>query len=91
MKWYKVRHFQKLKHHSIVGQTWQKYFFEEWQKVSYNPDTYDLNYYKEYVGAVEIYTLNEKDERTTGIRLVEAFPKTIGGIPLGHSSNNTNK
>ena len=67
----------------------EKYFFEEWQKVSYNPDTYDLNYYKEYVGAVEIFALNEKDERTTGIRLVEAFPKTIGGIPLGHGSNNT--
>ena len=67
----------------------EKYFFEEWQKVSYNPDTYDLNYYKEYVGAVEIFSLNEKDERTTGIRLVEAFPKTIGGIPLGHGSSNT--
>ena len=66
----------------------ERYFFEEWQKVSYNPDTYDLNYYKEYVGAIEIYALNEKDERTTGIRLVEAFPKTIGGIPLGHGSNN---
>ena len=67
----------------------EKYFFEEWQKVSYNPDTYDLNYYKEYVGAVEIYTLNEMDERTYGIRLEEAFPKTVEAIPLSHGSNNT--
>jgi len=67
----------------------EKYFFEEWQKVSYNPQSYDLNYYKEYVGAVDIYSLNEKNERTTGIRLTEAFPKTIGGIPFAHASSNT--
>ena len=66
----------------------EKYFFEEWQKVSYNPQSYDLNYYKEYVGAVDIFALNEKNERTTGIRLVEAFPKTIGGIPFAHASSN---
>lgn len=67
----------------------ERYFFEEWQKVSYNPDTYNINYYKEYVGAVEIYTLNEMDERTYGIRLEEAFPKTVEAIPLSHGSNNT--
>ena len=66
----------------------ERYFFEEWQKVTYNPDTYDVNYYKEYVGAVEIYALNEKDERTMGIRLEEAFPKTIDAIPFSHASSN---
>ena len=67
----------------------ERYFFEEWQKVSYNPDTYNINYYKEYVGAVEIYTLNEQDERTYGVRLEEAFPITVDAIALGHASNNT--
>ena len=67
----------------------ERYFFEEWQKVSYNPETYNINYYKEYVGAVEIYTLNEKNERTYGVRLEEAFPKTVDAIAVGHSSNNT--
>ena len=60
----------------------ERYFFEEWQKVTYNPDTYNINYYKEYVGAVEIYTLNEQDERTYGVRLEEAFPKTVDAIAL---------
>ena len=67
----------------------ERYFFEEWQKVSYNPDTYNINYYKEYVGAVEIYTLNEQGERTYGVRLEEAFPTTVDAIALGHASNNT--
>ena len=67
----------------------ERYFFEEWQKVTYNPDTYNINYYKEYVGAVEIYTLNEQNERTYGVRLEEAFPKTVDAIPVSHASNNT--
>ena len=32
----------------------ERYFFEDWQKITYNPDTYNINYYKEYVGSVEI-------------------------------------
>mgnify|MGYP001383444553 CR=1 FL=1 len=67
----------------------ERYFFEEWQKVSYNPDTFNINYYKEYVGAVDIYQLNEQDERTYGVRLEEAFPKTVAEIAYGHASANT--
>ena len=67
----------------------ERYFFEEWQKVTYNPNTYDINYYKEYVGSVDIYQLNEQDERTYGVRLEETFPKTVAAIAYGHGSNNT--
>ena len=67
----------------------ERIFFEEWQKVTYNPQTYDINYYKEYVGSIEIYTLNEQDERTYGVKLWEVFPKTIDAIPLSHASSNT--
>ena len=66
----------------------ERYFFEEWQKTTYNPTTYNINYYKEYVGALEIYQLNEQDERTYGCRLVEVFPKTISQIDYGHGNNN---
>ena len=67
----------------------ERYFFEEWQKITYNPDTYNINYYKEYVGSVEIYQLNEQDERTYGCKLEEVFPKTVAAIAYGHGSNNT--
>ena len=63
-------------------------FFENWQKVSYNPNTYNLNYYKEYVGTVDIYQLNEQDERTYGVRLEEAFPKTVEAMAIGHANSN---
>ena len=66
----------------------ERYFFEEWQKITYNPDTYNINYYKEYVGSVEIYQLNEQDERTYGCKLEECFPVTIGALPYGHGNSN---
>ena len=66
----------------------ERYFFEEWQKITYNPDTYDINYYKEYIGSVEIYQLNEQDERTYGCKLEECFPVTIGALPYGHGNSN---
>jgi len=66
----------------------ERYFFEEWQKITYNPYTYNINYYKEYVGSVEIYQLNEQDERTYGCKLMEVFPKTVDALSYGHGSNN---
>ena len=41
----------------------ERYFFEDWQKITYNPTTYNINYYKEYIGSVEIYQLNEQDHK----------------------------
>ena len=52
----------------------ERYFFEEWQKATFNTDTYDINYYKEYVGSVDIFALNEKDERQYGICLLYTSP-----------------
>jgi len=66
----------------------ERYFFEEWQKITYNPYTYNINYYKEYVGSVEIYQLNEQDERTFGCKLMEVFPKTVDALSYSHASNN---
>jgi len=67
----------------------ERYFFEDWQKITYNPDTYNINYYKEYVGSVEIYQLNEQDERTYGCKLEEVFPKTVAALAYGHGNSNT--
>ena len=53
---------------------------------------YDINYYKEYIGSVDIYALNEKDERTFGVRLEEAYPDTRLVVSFSHekvSSVNT--
>ena len=65
----------------------EKLYFEEWQKSTFKSDTYDLNYYKEYVGSLEIYTLDEQDKRKYGVRVHECFPDTINAVALSQDTS----
>ena len=66
----------------------ERVFFEEWQKLAFNEETWNVGFYDEYVKTVEIYLMNRQDERKYGIKLMEAFPKTINGTELSQVSNN---
>jgi hypothetical protein len=66
----------------------ERIFFEEWQLLAFNEKTWNVGYYDDYVGTVEIYLLNRQDERRFGIKLIEAFPKTIAGTDLSQATNN---
>jgi len=37
----------------------EKTFFETWQRLAYNPQTFDVGYYNSYVGGIQIYQLDE--------------------------------
>ena len=67
----------------------EKKYWETWQRLTYNPKTFDIGYYNDYVGTVDIHTLDEQERRRYGVRLVEAWPKTIGAQSLGYEDNNT--
>ena len=49
----------------------EKEFFELWQSHAFNPETWALKYYDDYVGGMDIYQLDEKDVRRYGIKLFE--------------------
>ena len=66
----------------------ERVFFEEWQKQAFNEQTWDVGYYYDYVSVVDIYLLDRQDNRRFGLRLWEAFPKTISGTDLNQGSNN---
>ena len=66
----------------------ERVFFEEWQQLAFNDSTWDLGYYDDYVGDIEIYILNRQNERKFGIKLIEVFPKTIGGTELTMETQN---
>ena len=66
----------------------ERVFFEEWQKQAFDENTWNVGYYNDYVSEVHIYLLNRKDQRRYGIKLMEAFPKTIEGTELNQASNN---
>jgi len=67
---------------------WERVFFEEWQQLAFNDSTWDLGYYNDYVGEVDIFILNRQNERRFGIKLIEAFPKTIQGTALNMETQN---
>ena len=67
----------------------EKKYWETWQRLTYNPKTFDIGYYNDYVGTVDIHTLDEQERRRYGVRLVEAWPKTIGPQQLAYNDNNS--
>ena len=60
----------------------EKTFFETWQRLAYNPQTWAMGYYDDYTGALEIHQLDQKDKRRYGVQLIECFPKTVAEISL---------
>ena len=66
----------------------EKRFFETWQRLAYNPQTWAMQYYNDYVGSIKIFQPDETDRQRYGVELVEAFPKTIAAQALDYSTVN---
>ena len=60
----------------------EKKFFETWQRLAYNPQTWSLGYYDEYSGGLQIYSLDQQNKRRYGVELIECFPKTVAAQAL---------
>ena len=66
----------------------EKLYFETWQRLAYNVQTWAMQYYEDYVGSVQIFQLDENNIARYGVELVEAFPKTIAEQSLGYATTN---
>ena len=66
----------------------EKRFFETWQRLAYNPQTWSMQYYNDYTGSIKIFQLDETDRLRYGVELVECFPKTIAAQPIAYASVN---
>ena len=64
----------------------EKRFFETWQRLAYNPQTWAMQYYNDYSGSIKIFQLDETDRQRYGIELVECFPKTIAAQALDYAT-----
>ena len=56
----------------------EKLIFETWQKLAYNTSTWNTQYYHNYIGALDIYSLDSKQRRKYGVQLIDCFPTAIG-------------
>ena len=65
----------------------ERMMLEQWQELAFNKDTYDVAYYNEYVGTLNIHLLDMNDRKTFGLQLRECFPKTITGVNLAYGPN----
>ena len=66
----------------------ERVFFENWQYTAFNPKTWNVRYYHDYTGTVELYLLDKNDKTRYGLKLHECFPKEIGPTDLSYASTN---
>ena len=66
-----------------------KKYFDEWMHSCVNSSEFTARYLKEYAHTVDIYQLNEKEERTYHIKLIEAFPTSSGPMTLSQSAQDS--
>ena len=66
----------------------ERVFFEKWQYTAFNPNTWNVGYYDDYIGRVDIYLLDRHNQRKYGLRLEECFPKSIGPTELSYATTN---
>ena len=72
----------------------QRMFFETWQKMIFDINSHNMNYYDEYTGSVDIMQLgsfdaeNDRDRVTYMVRLYECYPSTIGSYSYGYEKQN---
>jgi hypothetical protein len=73
----------------LGSQMEERKFFKKWQDIIVSPETGNLAYYNEYICDINIYQLDEDDNRVYGIRIEECWPKIIEEISLGYDQNDT--
>ena len=65
----------------------ERVFFENWQKQAFDEQSWDVQYYNDYTGLVEIYLLDKEEQRRYGLKLHEAFPKTVTATELNYGTS----
>ena len=62
----------------------EKRFFEDWQSLMFNRD-FQLKYYEDYVEDMTIKQLDARGNEVYGVRLIDAFPKTVTQMDLSYA------
>lgn len=63
-------------------------FFEDWMHVIVNRNNYTIGYQEDYATTINIRQLDEQDNITYEVELLEAFPRNMNLMDLNHASSN---
>jgi len=66
----------------LTSDMYIKTMFDSWQQAIFDVDNYYVGYKKDFSTDVTIQQLNKEDKPVYGIRLINAFPTSIGGYAL---------
>ena len=73
----------------------ERSYFELWQKSAMSTsETFNTNYYDNYVANLNIFQLGqyasrqERDDVTYGVQLLDCFPTKVGAVEYSHDANN---
>jgi hypothetical protein len=66
----------------------ERVFFENWQRQAFDEKTWNIGYYNDYIGDIDIYLLDKQNKRRYGLKIHEAYPKTITATDLNSGTNN---
>lgn len=65
-----------------------KKFFEDWMHLVVNKDTFAVKYQREYISTISIKQLDEYENTTHEVEILEAFPRNMNLMELNNSSSN---
>ena len=73
----------------------ERSYFELWQKTAMSTsETFNTNYYDNYVSNLNIFQLGqfasrqERDDVTYGVQLIDCYPTKVGAVEYSHDANN---
>jgi hypothetical protein len=62
-------------------------YFEAWMGTTANMESKEVGFYDDYVGEIDIYTLDRNDKRTGKWQLKEAWPRLLNLTPVSQASD----
>lgn len=72
----------------LDGDMFVKRFFDDWMHLIVDKDSFQVNYADNYMTSVFVSQLNEMDQVTYEVELMEAFPRNINLVQLDNTAQN---
>ncbi len=73
----------------VTSDMYIKTMFDGWLDAIFDRENYHVGFKDEFSTDVTIQQLNKENRPVYGVRLRNAFPTSVGGLGLDHSSENT--
>lgn len=71
---------------NVDNTMYPKTLFDQWHDLVIDPNTFDVNFYKNYVTDIEVQQLDKQNNIIYAVQLIEAYPVTVNDLDLNHGA-----